>query len=168
MAIRHALNQRLIFLALAIDLFVATWPGFMLLLSGIVTTDYFQAVRVCLFLAQVSVPLAAETLVVTAAGMLLLGTVDLKRSQYLVALSLFGILAAMISVGFVMAVAEWAAMDCGSFTPSKCLLVQAGGYMEIYFFPNLAAAIIIQGWALRNLTSLNYTLGATVGEVNQN
>ena len=164
----HALNQRLLLSALAIDLFVATWPGLMLVLSAIVTIDYIQAARMWLFLAQLSVPLSTESLVVTVAGVLLVGRVDLKKDHFIIVLSLFGILATVISVGFGMAVAEWAAMDRGSLTPSKCLLVQAGGYMEIYFFPNLAATIIILVWALRNLTSLNNTLGVWVDKVNQN
>jgi len=140
----------------------------MLVLSAIVTIDYIQAARMWLFLAQLSVPLSTESLVVTVAGVLLVGRVDLKKDHFIIVLSLFGILATVISVGFGMAVAEWAAMDRGSLTPSKCLLVQAGGYMEIYFFPNLAATIIILVWALRNLTSLNNTLGVWVDKVNQN
>jgi hypothetical protein len=162
------LNQRLLFSALAINLFVATWPGLMFVLSAIVTIDYFQAATMWLFLAQLSLPLASESLVVTVAGVLIVGRVDIKKSQFLIILSLFGILATMISVGFGMAVAQWAAMDCGSLTPSKCLLVQSDGYMEIYFFPNLVAAIIILACALGNLTSLNDTFGVSVEKVYQN
>jgi hypothetical protein len=149
------LNQRLLFSALTIDLFVATWPGLLLLLSLAVTIDYFTQSNMWLFLAQISVLLAALGLLLIVIGIWQKGTVDLRRSQFLVALSLFGIFGTLISVGFGVGVARWAAMDCGSFNPSKCLLVRAGGYMELYFIPNLAAAIIILGWAVRNLVSLS-------------
>ena len=140
----------------------------MLVLSAIVTIDYVQAARMWLFLAQLSVPFSAESLVVTIAGVLLVGRMDLKKDRFLIALSLFGIFATVISVGFGVAVAQWAAMDCGPLTHSKCLLVQAGGYMEIYFFPNLAAAIIMLVCALGNLNSLNNALGVSVEKFNQN
>jgi hypothetical protein len=152
------LNQRLLFSALTIDLFVAAWPGLLGVLSAIVTINYLQEANMWLFLAQVSVPLSAEGLVLTVAGILLMGTVDLKKSQFLVALSAFGIFGTLISVWFGIAVAQWAAMDCGSFNPSKCLFVQSAGYMEIYFLPNLAVSIVILGWALGNLASLNHSV----------
>jgi hypothetical protein len=78
-----------------------------------------------------------------------------KMSQLLIALSLFAILGTLFSVGYGIGVGRWAAMDCGYLTPSKCLLVQATGYMKFYFLPNLAVPIIILGWGLGNLISLN-------------
>ena len=168
MLICHALNQHLLFPAIAIDLFVAAWPGFMLVLSAIVTIDYVQAARMWLFLAQLSVPFSAESLVVTVAGVLIGGRMDLKKGRFLIALSLFGIFATVISVAFGVAVAQWAAMDCGSLTPSKCLLVRASGYMEIYFFPNLAAAIIMLVSTLGNLNSLNNSIRVSVEKTYRN
>jgi hypothetical protein len=117
-------------------------------LSDTVVTDYFAQSSMWLFLAQVSVPLAAISLGLTAVGIWQKGVRNPKSSEFLVFLSLFGIFGTLISVWFGIGVAQWAGMDCGSFNPSKCLLAQAAGYVELYFLPNLAVPIIILGWVL--------------------
>ena len=142
------MNQRILFSALTIEIFVAFWPGLLFVLGATVITDYSAQSSVWLFLAQASVPLAAIALGLTAVGIWQKGVMNPKRSPFLIILCLFGIFGTLISVGFGMGVAQWAAMDCFPSNPSKCMLVQAAGSMELYLLPNLATPIVILGWAL--------------------
>lgn len=142
------LNQLTLFSALTIEIFVAFWEGILILLSATVITDYSAQSSMWLFLAQISVPLAAIALGLTAVGVWQKGVMNPKRSQFLVILCLFGFFGTLISVWFGIGVAQWAAMDCYPANPSKCKLVQAAGYMELYFLLSLATPILILGWAL--------------------
>jgi hypothetical protein len=126
----------------------------LLVLSTAIAIDYFAAANLWLFFAQISVLLASVSLGMTVFGIWRRGAMGPRMSQLLVAFSMFAILGTLFSVGFGIGVARWAAMDCGYLSRSKCLLVQAGGYMEFYFLPNLAVPIIILGWGLGNLVSL--------------
>jgi len=140
--------------ALTIDLFITLWPG-VLYLGAANAFGAIASADLWLFLAEVSALLVVLGLGMIVVGIWRSGSMGLRTSQLLVALSIVAILGWLTVANFPIGVGNWAAMDCGYLETSKCTLVQAGGYADFYYLPSLALTIILLLTGLGNLVSLD-------------
>lgn len=147
------LNQRLVLSALTIDLFVTLWPGLLYLGAG--TLSSTSSADLWLFFSEASLPLVILALGLIVVGVWRSGSMGLRMSQLLVTFSIVAIFGWMTVGSFPIGVGSWAAMDCGYLNPSKCTLVQAGGYADLYYLPSLALTIVLLLCGLGNLVSLD-------------
>jgi hypothetical protein len=138
------LDQRLLFSALTVEFLVLLWPWF-LLDSGIVVV----------FLAEISVLLAAASLGMSVVGVWRTGAMRLRASQLLVVFSLIAVPGSWISMGYFIGAGRWAAMDCNYLEQWKCNIVQAAGYANLYLIPALLVPIILLVFGLGSLVSLD-------------
>jgi len=104
-----------------------------------------------LFLAEISVLLAATSLSMTMLGIFRRGKIGLRTSQLLIVLGVFAFFGTLVSAGYVSGAGHWAAMDCGSPNPWKCNLSQATEYVNFYFIPSLLVSILVVSSGMGNL-----------------
>lgn len=143
------MDQRFLFSGLALEFAVAFWPISLVTLSAFI--DYSSYDALYLSFAEVSILVTAASGIVIVTGVLRRGRMTPSNSQVLVVLSVFPFLGTLVSAWWTVGVASWASMDCGPTTPWKCNLVQAGAYLEYYFFPAIAVPIVTLVWGLGSL-----------------
>lgn len=150
------MDQRLVFPAIAIDLFVILWPGPLFALHSAKVIGNSVYADSWFFLAEISGVLVALSLALISVGIWRReSTMGLRTSQFFVALSGFAIFAWVIVALFGVVVEEQAATDCGYPNLWNCTLLNAGMFGNFYVVPSLAVSFIALISGLWNLVSLD-------------